>query len=378
MQEVRDEINGHPKRLGGLTAEYASSPAPTDAPSAKGTGPPKKAKKRRTKAVKAAALEDELLGLAEGDNASTVARSSPAPPQSDPFDMDDEDHKPSLGMNSIVQPSGLTRAEVIQKIESNDMQGLTQEDVKAVQDEMWKRQKGVAGGAPLRKDGTMRKKPGPSKGWKLFKDGPIDRRSTSVRGDNDSEAGDSSIMGETVNGEAEAEIAALLVDDSTPVTKSKSRSKKRKIEEPEAEVSYAASEDGFGADVSVDDLALSLLEDGTPSGGKKKTAKSKQPGVGKGNWTRPAKETTQLQRKAEALAVQNALGGDGIDESETPDSNVLGQLAVPNVQDPRGVSENEAKIRLGLVEDLQKIVWAGIVKDIPRVSSPTVKVFTAS
>jgi hypothetical protein len=51
----------------------------------------------------------------------------------------------------------------------------------------------------------------------------IDRRSTSVRGDNDSEAGDSSIMGETVNGEAEAEIAALLVDDSTPVTKSKSR-----------------------------------------------------------------------------------------------------------------------------------------------------------
>jgi hypothetical protein len=53
--------------------------------------------------------------------------------------MDDEDHKPSLGMNSIVQPSGLTRAEVIQKIESNDMQGLTQEDVKAVQDEMWKR-----------------------------------------------------------------------------------------------------------------------------------------------------------------------------------------------------------------------------------------------
>jgi hypothetical protein len=62
---------------------------------------------------------------------------------------------------------------------------------------------------------------------------------------------------------------------------------------------------------------VELLEDGTPSGGKKKTAKSKQPGVGKGNWTRPAKETTQLQRKAEALAVQNALGGDGIDESES-------------------------------------------------------------
>ena len=344
-------MNGH-----GISArqlhpvDLASSPAPTDSTSVKG-GQAKKPKRKRPKAVKAAALEDVLLGLAEGDNASSVNRSSPVPPQSDPFDMDDEELKPSLAPDSIVQPSGLTRAEVIAKIESNDMYGLTQEDVKAVQDEMWKRHKSSSGTTMLRKDGTTRKKPGPSKGWKLFKDGPLERRPGSVRGDGDSEAGESSVAGETVNGEAEAEIAALMGDDATPGAK-KSRSKKRKIDDAESELLYAASEDGQRDDMSVDDLALSLLEDATPNGGKKKG--KPRPSAAKGAPIKP--KDGSLTRKAE----------DPWDEGDVYES------AVPPVpeQDPRGVSEIEAKSRYQMVEDIQKIAWAGIVKDIPRVSSP--------
>jgi len=246
----------------------------------------------------------------------------------------------------------------------------------------------------MNKDGTMRKKPGPAKGFKF---GPREsRRASSIRGsaaDAESEAGDTSIAGDTVNGEADADIAALL-EDGTPgsTTKAKkTKSRKRPVET--AEGTPRPSDDGRDGGDGFDEAALSLLEEGTtPVGGKKKPAgasgKPKQPGPGKGNWPRPQKEdqaTRDLKSKAEALAVQNAiLPSDSIDSqmgyaadpnfsldalAQAQHQEVLARIAAPNTDDPRGVSENEARIRLGLVEDLQKLAWASIVKDIPRVSN---------
>jgi hypothetical protein len=39
-----------------------------------------------------------------------------------------------------------------------------------------------------------------------------------------------------------------------------------------------------------------------------------------------------------------------------------------NVEDPRGVSVEEAHARLAVVEELQKHVWSALVKDVPKVS----------
>ena len=195
--------------------------------------PPPPAKARRKPAPPPPNLDDELLGLAE---------TSPPP--------------------DIVLPSGLPRLEVIRKIESNDMRGLTEVDVKAVQDEMWLRNKDGANGNVIRKDGTLRRKPGPAKGWKK------------LRGlDEGSEDGSSSV--DPNEAEAEAELVALL-DEPKP------------------------------------------------------------------------KKPRRAARKEEAEEL----------EPEDPEP----------AQDERGVSEREAARRLEAVEDLQKQVWAAIVRDVPRVS----------
>ena len=101
-------------------------------------------KKIKKKQPKIAAIEDELLGLAEGES-----RSSPMPGSDAPeVDYLDEDHPVDtgpIGPDTIVYPCGLTRAEVISKVEGNDMRGLTEADVKAVQDEDVGSQKGRCG-----------------------------------------------------------------------------------------------------------------------------------------------------------------------------------------------------------------------------------------
>ena len=287
----------------------------------------------------------------------------------------------------------MTLPEILEKIKNKDPD-LTEEDRKAGNEEIWRQAKAQDGGIPMNKDGTMRKKPGPAKGFKF---GPREsRRASSMRGsaaDAESEAGDTSIAGDTVNGEADADIAALL-EDGTPgsTTKPKAKGKGRKRPTEAAEGTPRPSDDGRDAGDGFDEAALSLLEDATPGGSKRKTAgaaaKTKPPGPGKGNWPRPQKEdqaTRDLKSKAEALAVQNAiLPSESIDSqmgyiadpnfsldalAQAQHQEVLARIAAPNTDDPRGVSENEARIRLGLVEDLQKLAWASIVKDIPRVSA---------
>ena len=324
----------HPTRIAQREAREAAIAAGEIVPKRKARKPVKKKEDK-------AALEDELLGLAEGDNASVSRSSLPPEDGSD----DEHDGLPRMGWSStdIVQPCGLTREEVISKVEAGDMSGLTEADVKAVQDEMWMRQKDASGLA--RKDGTIRKKPGPAKGWKKLRGD-----NGSVRGDNDSDAG-TSIAGDTVNGEADAEINALLGDDDS----------ERRLDDDDAS-------DDEKADASTND----------PSS-KKKSGKNKQPGVGKGNWTRPPKEDKELVRKAEALAVQNHIQAqdNGVDgdhgvptdinyEVVNANPDLLTNMAAPNTEDPRGVSETEAKIRFGLVEELQRQTWASICRDIPR------------
>ncbi|WVQ96764.1 hypothetical protein IAU59_003871 [Kwoniella sp. CBS 9459] len=407
----------------------------------------KKAKKKST----AGDIDDELLGLAGDEIPSSPARApsvsaaigsdaiDPDEPEGDPFDPD-----------AIVRPCGLTRAEVIRKIETNDISGLTEDDVKAVQDEMWLRDKGKDGGAPVNKDGTVRKKPGPAKGWKRIRGIESKRgRKSGAGGDYEgSDAGDTSIAGETVNGEADAEIAALLGEDGLPPPaapvstskKGKAKAKRRKIDDLAEETTKFAElsdvedhkpsdlligeeldEDrstrapSIGGSSAIDGNEGSIAAGSTttvPAPPKKKS-KAKEPGVGKGRWTRPPKPEkegqaakkgdsgTKTSTKAAKQAVEESTAP--LDEDiekqlapgEIPQGVIFDPLAAkanatamldlpfpnepvvvepekpagppPNSYDPRGVSEAEAHVRFGLVEDYQKQVWSSIVRDVPKI-----------
>jgi DNA helicase INO80 len=236
----------------------------------------------------------------------------------------------------IVQPSGLTRAEIIAKVTRGNMAGLTEQDVKAVQDEMWLREKAAGGGAPMNKDGTVRRKPGPAKGWKKLRGGiDWDERSegTSV--------GDSTINGERDGGRkdtADAEIAALLgeeEDDADETFTPGSKKLKPKALKKRKLGSEGGLPEGSELDFSEDE--------------RKKV-------VGKKGKSRPTLLGSELQLEDNASEA-------GIPEPQP-------ETLPPNVQDPRGVSEAEARHRLNVVEDLEKVVWASICRDIPRVSYP--------
>jgi DNA helicase INO80 len=288
-------------------------------------------------------LEDELLGLVEGEEdhpgggGSRPGASSP-PPYSD----DDEEEYPyendelnaeRFDPDMIVQPSGLTRAEIIAKVTRGNMAGLTEQDVKAVQDEMWLREKAAGGGAPMNKDGTVRRKPGPAKGWKKLRGGiDWDERSegTSV--------GDSTINGERDGGRkdtADAEIAALLGEDEDDADETFTPGSK-KLKPKALKKRKLGSEGGLPEGSELD-----FSEDE-----RKKV-------VGKKGKSRPTLLGSELQLEDNASEA-------GVPE---PQPEVL----PPNVQDPRGVSEAEARHRLNVVEDLEKVVWASICRDIPRV-----------
>ncbi|WVW84451.1 hypothetical protein I302_106485 [Kwoniella bestiolae CBS 10118] len=369
-------------------------------------------------------LDDELLGLAGDEAASSPAfppSDAPVPDFGDDEDHDDEDEEEeeeSKDPMSIVKPCGLTRAEVISKIESNDISGLTEDDVKAVQDEMWLRMKEKEGGAPVNKDGTVRKKPGPAKGWKRIRgiDAKREKGRKSITGGDDySEMGDTS----TVNGEADADIAALLGDEVLPPSgsgpskkSSKAKAKKRKLENDNEEIKFVDSEDDAGLGPTAEECmdedrsiragsvgGSSVINEGSVvHTGSKKKSKAKEPGVGKGRWTRPIKPEKE---KEEALPSTTAgtgantpAGGKGkkpvaIAPQPQPDqmeevntmldlpfasSEIVNETVpekppgpAPNSYDPRGVSEAEARVRFGLVEDLQKMVWSNVVRDVPKI-----------
>ncbi|WVR06161.1 hypothetical protein IAU60_003191 [Kwoniella sp. DSM 27419] len=376
VDEIARWANEHD--LGGDAAE------PTDDTPAKGKAKGEKRKyTRKTKAARAAAIDDELLGLVGEE-----APSSPVPsglgladPRSDAIEADPEADEEEDGdpfdPDAIVRPCGLTRAEVIRKIESNDISGLTEDDVKAVQDEMWLREKGREGGtgAPVNKDGTVRKKPGPAKGWKRIRgiESKRGRKSTAV--DEGSEA-DTSIAGDTVNGDPDADIAALLEE---PAKKPKVRRKRKQEEDKIVDVSE--EEDHKPSD-AVEEEQVSRA--GSPGGssaiveappGPKKRSKAKEPGVGKGKWTRAKPDAQPKEPKKDKEA-------DKVEEEEIEEdmvnSNALSDLPYaevveekppgpgPNSYDPRGVSEAEAQVRYGLVEELQKQVWSTVVRDVPK------------
>jgi DNA helicase INO80 len=289
-------------------------------------------------------LEDELLDLVDGEASERPGASSPPPFSDDEDDDNDSLNAERFDPDAIVQPSGLTRAEIIAKVTAQDMSGLTETDVKAVQDEMWLRDKN--GSAPTNKDGTVRRKPGPAKGWKKLRGGlDWDERSEGT-----------SVGDITLNGEADAEIAALL-DDDGEMEASEAGSRKRKsrpsIKKRLLDTGIEV-EGGGGSEFDSDD---DRDRPGAAAGSR--GGRIKEPGVGKGKWTRPIKS------------------GPGEEDMGDLDPEAIGQEAAaqaeaiptgPNTVDPRGVSEAEAKVRLGLVEDLEKVAWASICRDIPRVS----------
>ncbi|WWC88861.1 uncharacterized protein L201_003776 [Kwoniella dendrophila CBS 6074] len=444
-----------------------------------------------------AILDDELLGLVGDEAASSPI---PFPPSDAPVpdfsDNDDEDdeldpdreeiiQEESTDPDTIVKPCGLTRAEVIAKIESNDISGLTEDDVKAVQDEMWLRMKEKDGGAPVNKDGTVRKKPGPAKGWKRIRG--IESKK-GKRGDyEDSDAGDASINGGdfTLNGgETDADIAALLGEGgdgdedgdisvshqqstiTKPNKRGKAKAKKRKLEDNQEEIRFVDSEDEIGQHRNSDMIlgeeyedrstransvgGSSAIESVSTVNPSKKKSKAKEPGVGKGRWTRPAKPEKEKEEKPEpnepdleqekekgkdkkkdkssstptiggngkskkggerliAIAPQPSSSSSNNNNIETPtkekgnnkkkeiiqvDQQVLTAEEevismndlpfasteilpepipekppgpAPNSYDPRGISVAEAHVRFNLVEDLQKMVWNNVVRDVPKI-----------
>lgn len=387
----------HPTRIAQREAKEAMLAAGMEVP-----------KRKYKRKPKIATIEDELLGLAEGDE----GRSSPAPPsegveadedaQSVKGEKEDVAPEEPVGPDSIVYPCGLTRAEVIRRVEKNDLRGLTETDVKAVQDEMWIRQfdPDALKGGMIRKDGTIRKKPGPAKGWKKMRR-DLGMEVGSARGE-DSDGESMSHAGETANGEADADIEALLGGDAAPertTTSSstkrggKAKAKRRKLEEGDEVTRYASENDSrMCLDDEDDERRSSVvdgLETGTGTGGKKLKSKAREPGVGKGKWTRPTKPEKDMLKKAEALAVQNVMQSAADTTAGTPEevdasaaaaatgaaaaggqeaaAELVSQGPAPNTEDPRGVSEAEARVRLGLVEDLQRQAWQSIVRDIPRV-----------
>ena len=345
----------------------------------------RKGKERTTTANSKATLEDELLDLVDGDDipgagasasaaggtstAGGVGMGASSPhPYSDEDDDDDDDENLAdrFDPDAIVQPSGLTRQQIITKVQRGDMYGLTEADVKAVQDEMWLREK--AGGAPTNKDGTVRRKPGPAKGWKKLRGKDWDE----TRSEGGTSVGDG-----TMNGEAEAEIAALLGEEdgdghsaATPTNGEKEKrkrprpsggAKKRKMEELADD-----TRNPEGSEFDSEDERMLLGDGGAPSGSR--GGRIKEPGVGKGRWTRPIRPADS--KASEEMDPDQSLSYEMLEAAPQPIQTIT---IAPNTVDPRGVSEVEARLRLSLVEDLERNIWAGICRDIPRVS-PTLSI----
>jgi DNA helicase INO80 len=311
-------------------------------------------------------LEDELLGLVEGEEdhpgggGGSRPRASSPPPYSDD-ELDDDDHDTldveRFDPDMIVQPSGLTRAEIIAKVQRGHMAGLTELDVKAVQDEMWLREKAAA---PMNKDGTVRRKPGPAKGWKKLRGGiDWDERSegTSI--------GEGTVgERERERGDADAEIAALLGEDDeegdetfTPggakKAKAKSLLKKRKLDL--GSEGGLAEGSGLGSEFdSEDDRSRTKSGPGVGTGGRKGKSKA-------------ITTATGPEHDLEAELEMAAIAMDPQQAKAEAQAQVEPVVHIPNTQDPRGVSEAEARHRLHMVEDLEKLVWASICRDIPRV-----------
>jgi DNA helicase INO80 len=343
--------SNHPTRIAQRQAKEAALAA--------GIEIPKKKYKRKSKAsMLAGGIDDELLGLAEGEGKG----SSPMPASSV---IDGEEGEPvNLDPSSIVYPCGLTRAEVMNKVESGNIRGLTEDDVKQVQDEMWLRKSGAQ---QLRKDGTMRKKPGPAKGWKAMR-----RLQERVGGDDsDADSLADRSMAMSVGGDPDADIAALLEEEPP---KPKKRRKKTHTSHIDAADEAIISELEEMSSMHGDDGESGLENgDGSAPAPKRRSAKIKEPGVGKGRWTRPVKGPGSRRGGAGAGDMDDELahaaGFDGTGSgasSAAPPPRPPRQDYVPNTHDPRGVSEAEAQVRLSLVEELQRQIWTSITRDIPK------------
>lgn len=355
-------------------------------------------------------MDDEILAMAEGEYGSAfigvlggggdgVSRTGdegegsnsdedqPGPSRLGPFSESGD-----LDPNPIIYPSGLRKDQVIQLISINDLSQLTEADVKAVQDEMWIKEKN--GNVSSNKDGTLRKKPGPAKGWKKLREAegrPVGESRRSIGGG--SEVGsefDDSIGDEDEHRSKKRRIDVLgggggggedgsRYDESEEDRPSQGMEEETDDEEEEEVEEIEGDHLPLGSTSHLNEPQT--LQDNTSE--KKKYTKSKEPGVGKGKWTRPSKPTKDDKKTSTEPTYEEydsswtSRGGGGYPPPTQivvpfapppPNMQIHEQsTTLPNTIDPRGISEVESRIRLHLVEELQRIAWYNIVRDVPRV-----------
>ena len=369
---------------------------------------PKRKSGPRRKKIQTAALEDEILDLAESGGEGSLLPDRVASRRGSIFSgiMDDDSPEPDGTRSrrlSEVMSCGLTRREVIDMVERRDVAELPMQDIRAVQDETLLSATEVTRARATARRQVNRQKVKERK-VDTIKEGETTSRRSSVSGvDEMSERGhfldedkeglngdwddnrepqgqpEPEEAGDDVLGEAEADIAALLED--RPKRKSKSRSKKRKHQDDGEHPIRVRRRDMAMYDTSDEekpdpfDEIDSVVSELLPVAKKPKSSRSKNAGIGKGRWPRPSKEEKDLTRKAEVIAVQNVMGdpetaiAEALEEGTKETKDVLEALpGVPNTVDPRGVSDVEAKVRFGLMQELQDQAWQAIVKDVPRVS----------
>lgn len=383
-------------------AEYEASVSASAAAAAAATPPKKKAprkprvsKKAQEAEAKARIIDDELMGLVEGDNASA------APSAAD--DVLDELMDDGTPQRSAANSPSARLAGVALPVLTNSGRAkiLNLEDPSiahrvSLEEDAWRQSSKTAD--VRKKDGSIRRKPGPRKGWKdLAKQQGIDLATrkgsagpsalrqhvaSSDRGDAASNPGGSvrgweegsHRMGTDYGSDADSSIAVLIDDDKAVSESSKRAGKRRKLENGavEGQQAYPHDDDdsvsalaGARSSEIPDDETMSMEGSGAapavdPS--LKRLAKSgrvKEPGVGKGKWTRPSKQAKELQQSEARMAMYSTRPE--IDEaayqiSREPhlDVSYLSQSSQADIQlPPRNISPGRSSPMNGFSAEFQ-------------------------
>lgn len=268
-------------------------------------GKAKSAKARSRKSAANVEIEDELLGLAEGDDlaaTSVVAPSSPGIAEHDEDDNDKDGAEASLpDPDAIVHPCGLPRHEVIRRVAAQELDGLTDKDVKAVQDEIWHREAEAKGSELARtRDGRIKKKPGPAKGWKKLK-GEDGMPGSGVKRKKDKDV-PSSMRGSDDEEEGREPVSEIGLEEGDLQAEQADKVK----EEEEEEAGTATAE--LGTDPDAEAAIGALLDEPEPSNPSKNEARN---------------EARRKKRKMEAQREQGVL----YDEDEI--AGAFGPIPVP-------------------------------------------------
>lgn len=341
-----------------LSRERAEQRAAADAPV---VPPPKKkavrkprvskAQKAQEAEAKAKIIDDELMGLVEGDTGSHApsaadeaidelmddAANGPSRVQSPASSI-----APSVGALPVLTNSG--RAKILNLEDPSIAHRVSLEE------DAWRQSSKTAD--VRKKDGSIRRKPGPRKGWKdLAKQQGIDLTSrrgsagpsqlrqhvaSSERGDAASNPGGSvrgweegsHRVGTDYGSDADSSIVALLDDEKSGHDSVKHTGKRRKLDNGSVEGQHTYQhDDEDAASQAVPARSSEQPEDEhdpehaqtqhamDPS--LKRLAKAgrvKEPGVGKGKWTRPTKQERDLKQSEMRMSLHAAAvrqtGGD--------------------------------------------------------------------